>query len=163
MTGNIVHSASCAFGVALIIGASEILAGDRPALISVFTVAAASLLTFAWTYVVSFRYSAPRKGEPPNIIGVNAPQNPIAHRTLLRINLATEHLASLLIVLRIAREYNQPIPAGALHNLALVDKELRSLQHGLEEHLVRRKDSCDDWPQTDNDGRFEAPELPITR
>lgn len=143
-------------------GASEFLAGDRPALISGLTVVASSLLTFAWTYVVSFRYIAPRKGEPPNI-GTNAPQNPIGHRTLKRINLATEHLTSLLLVLRIAREYNQPIPAGALHNLALVDKELRRLQQGLEEHLMQRKDSSEDWPQTDTDGRFEAPVLRTLR
>ena len=136
MTGNIVHSTSSALGVALIIGASEFLAGDRPVLISGLTVVASSVLTFAWTYLISFRYSAPPKGESPNI-GANAPQNRIAHRTLHRINLATEHLGSLLIVLRIAREYNQPVPTGVLHNLTLVDKELRSLQHGLEEHLMR--------------------------
>jgi hypothetical protein len=117
MTGNIVHSASCALGVALIIGTSELSAGDRPALISLLTVVASGLLTFAWIHIVSLRFKAPSRVESPNTIDMDEPPNPIAHRTLKRINLASEHLTSLLLVLRIAREYNQPVPAGALHNL----------------------------------------------
>jgi hypothetical protein len=163
MTGNIEHSASCALGVSLIIGASEVSAGDRAALISILTVVASGLLTFVWIHIVSLRFKAPSRVESPNIIDMDEPPNPIGPRTLKRINLATEHLTSLLLVLRIAREYNQPVPAGALHNLALVDKELRSLQQGLEEHLMPRKDCGEDWPQTDTNGRFEAPELRIPR
>ena len=161
MTGNILHTASCAFGVALIIGVSEVLTGDRLTWISVLTVAVSGLFTFTWIHLFARRNTVPPEKQAASYI--DFPKDPIGHRTLKHIKLATEHITSLLLVLRVAREYSQPIPAGALHNLALVDKELRSLQYALEEQLGKRTGAEQDWPQSDSDGRFQAPELRITR
>ena len=62
----------------------------------------------------------------------------LAPHILRRITLAAEHIASLVLVLQIAREFNQPISSAVLHNLMLVEKDLCILQRELEEQLIQR-------------------------
>jgi hypothetical protein len=161
MTSSIAPSASCALGVALISGVSEIcqfvyLSEPRSKLISVLTVAVASLVTFVVIFLLAGRkqlkctHSAISNDEASEM-------DPNAQRTLTRITLATEHIASLLLVFRIAREYNQPISSGALHNLTLVEKDLRGLQNELEDQMCFAQNR----PQPDTRGRFGAPALRV--
>jgi hypothetical protein len=163
MTSSIAPSASCAFGVALISGVSEIcqfvyLSEPRSKLISVLTVAVASLFTFVAISLLAGPRQ--RKGTHEGISNANevSEVDPIAQRTLTRIILATEHIGSLLLVFRIAREYNQPISSGALHNLTLVEKDLRGLQMELEDQMYGSQ-TIQDRPRSDNTGHFEAPAI----
>ncbi len=45
-----------------------------------------------------------------------------------RLNLATEHLASIVTLLTLSRDYHQPIPEAAIRNLELAMKDLREIQ-----------------------------------
>jgi hypothetical protein len=167
MTSSIALSTRCAFTVALISGVSEIcqfvyLPEPRSKLISLLTVAAASFFTFVVTFLLAGRKRLKCTYDArPNDYDVPETDQ-IAERTLTRVILATEHVASLLLVFRIAREYKQPISGGALHNLKLVEKDLRGLQTELEDHLTARG-RPNHRPQPDNSGRFEAPAVPVLR
>jgi hypothetical protein len=163
MTSSIALSATCAVGVALISGVSEIchflcLSEPRSKSISVLTVAVARLLTFIVISLLAGRRqlkcthnAISNDSEAPDV-------DPIAQRTLTRITLATEHIASLLLVFKIAREYNQPVSSGALHNLTLVEKDLRGLQKELEDQTTSL---IQDRPQPDSSGRFGAPAIRV--
>jgi hypothetical protein len=102
----------------------------------------------------------------------------IGERVLRRATLAAEHVSSLLVILRIAHEYNQPVPTGAIHNLSLVEKDLQGLQKDLEDQLILHSATTSvprktrlseelpvsvpgDWTETGTDARFRATGLRI--
>jgi hypothetical protein len=159
MTSSFSLSVSCALAVAVVTGACEILRtfyspGPQSATSSALIVAIASLLSFVVTFFLAAR-AQNYAGEPPP--AAEPVHDPITPRMLRRIALASEHITSLLLVLRIARQYNQPVSSGALHNLTLVEKDLRNLQLELE----HRADSTERSPQEDSDVLFGAPALRI--
>jgi hypothetical protein len=97
---------------------------------------------------------------------------------LRRTALAAEHISSLLLILRIANEYNQPVPGGAIHNLTLVEKDLRSLHEDFDSQFLHHASAAPgsleprisedvpvslprDWTQEDRHGRFQASRLQV--
>ena len=102
----------------------------------------------------------------------------LAHRAFRRIILVTEHISSVLLILRIAQEYNQPISSGAIHNLTLIEKDLHCLQKEFQDQFTQQLSTTSTPVQTDisrssgidlshdrtqagSDGRFRAPALRI--
>ena len=65
--------------------------------------------------------------------GAASDLNELLRRTLRRdLSLAAEHVHSILWLLEIARQHQQPIPRAALTNLGLVSKHLAEIERRIE-------------------------------
>src|SRR4051812_6052918 len=93
-------------------------------------------------YRRSRRFSEPTGAEPehdkPDRVegsGSAPPDvNELLRRTLRRdLSLAAEHVHSILWLLEIARQHQQPIPSAALTNLDLVSKHLAEIERRIED------------------------------
>jgi HAMP domain-containing protein len=61
----------------------------------------------------------------------------IENRVGRRLNLAAEHLASIVTLLTMSRDYRQPIPEAAIRNLELAMKDLREIEAECKKEFER--------------------------
>ncbi|MGE5570213.1 MAG: HAMP domain-containing protein [Rhodospirillales bacterium] len=65
----------------------------------------------------------------------------IENRVGRRLNLAAEHLASIVTLLALCRDYKQPIPEAAIRNLELAIKDLREIAPQMKKEFEREWES----------------------
>lgn len=61
----------------------------------------------------------------------------IGQRLIRKVKLAADHIASLTVLLTVAKEHDQPVPDAALRNLELAAKDLNSIEAEFEAQFER--------------------------